>query len=592
MRRSETLNFQCLRARRVLLAIAALLSLQPALVAAQSQLNLLPAHFGFGLEAGQGDTWMPQSGVAWDYRWQYLAGGVNTNHGWETWNPNGTFALNYANEADQHGYIPMFPYYELFQSDGDCNGCPENQKNLTNLNTPGVMRAYFQNFALLMQRLGPGTQAGIKGFGKTAVVNVEPDFSGGYTVQAVDNGVCFAFCDGRGNDPALLRAAVARSGFADVAGYPDTYAGFTQALAHLRDLYAPNVLLGYEVSPWATGDDIGSDPNPNIDAAALGQEVGIFLSKVGPHELLFNDPLDRDAGQYKAQFNQDRWWDRLNVKFPNFARWEQFLHATSVADQNRPVLLWQVPVGNQYFLSENNTDGHFQDNRVEYIFGHIPELIQAGIIGALLGPGNAGNTSYGDARHDGVTNPPAICVSDGISTGQICNDHPSTVADDDGGYIRMAGQAYYQNPVTLPGAIGARLPRPTPGPAPQIAPGPPLPGAPLRVDLSQAIVDPGMASSGQDVTFQQDVSVNMDAIVLIDFELWDSQGQKVWQVWHDNQRVQPGAPLTDLAVMTVPDSLPPGEYTLISGVFSAGWGIDYAWNDHAGTLTIVDGQGD
>ena len=572
-------------------AVVAMLSLAPVPAAAQSQPGQLPNHFGFGLEVGQGDTWMPQSGIAWDYRWQYLAGGVNTNQGWETWNPNGTFALNYANESDQHGYIPMFPYYELFQSNGDCNKCPENQKNITNLNTPSVMQAYFQNFALLMKRLGPATHDGIKGFGKTALINVEPDFSGGYTVQAVDNGTCFSYCDGRGNDPALLRAAVARSGFADVAGYPDTYAGFTQALAHLRDLYAPNVLLGYEISPWATGTDIASDSSPNVDAAALGQEVGSFLSQTGPHDLLFNNPLDRDAGQYKAQFGQNRWWDRLNLKFPNFTRWELYLRATGTADSNKVMLLWQVPVGNQYFRSENNTDGHFQDNRVEYIFGHIPELIQTGIVGALLGPGNAGNTTYGDAKKDGVTNPPAICTSDGISSEQICNDHVSTVADDDGGYIRMSGQAYYQNPVALSGAIASRLPVVIPAPAvPQAQPvvpaAAPPPNAPLRVDLGQALVDPGTASIGQDVTFHQDVSVNVDATLLVDFELWDSQGQKVWQTWHDNQPLHPGALLSDAALLTIPDDLAPGEYTLVSGVFSAGWGTAYAWNDHAATLTI------
>ena len=41
----------------------------------------------------------------------------------------------------QHGYIPMFPYYELFQSDGTCPGCTESQKNLTNLNTPATMQS-------------------------------------------------------------------------------------------------------------------------------------------------------------------------------------------------------------------------------------------------------------------------------------------------------------------------------------------------------------------------------------------------------------------------------------------------------------------
>jgi hypothetical protein len=573
------------RAARISLhvALVALLSLAAVPAHAQSLPPGLPNHFGFGIEVGPGDTWMQETGVAWDYRWQYLAGGVNTGKGWETWNQNGTFALNYANEAGQHGYIPMFPYYELFQSDSNCASCNENQKTITNLNAPGVMNAYYQNFALLMKRLGSGTYDGIKGYAKTAIVNVEPDFAGGYAVQAVNNGACFSYCSGRGNDPALLRAAVASSGFADVAGLPDTYAGFTQALAHLRNLYAPNVLLGYDVSPWAAGPDIGMDSRPNLDAMALGQEVGIFLSQTGPHEVLFNDPLDRDAGQYKAQFRQNRWWDRLNVTYPNFTRWEQYLHGAIVADQNKPMLLWQVPVGNQYFLSENNTDGHFQDNRAEYIFGHIPELVQTGIIGALFGAGNAGNTTYGDNTKDGVTNPPAVCTTDGVSSGQICNDHQSTVADDDGGYIRMMGQAYYQSPVALSGAPAAPAAPAESAPAP--APSANA-GAPLRVDLGQAIVDPLSASTGQDVTFRQDISVSAEASVLVDFELYDGQGQKVWQTWHDNQPIHPGALFTDAAVMTVPDTLPPGQYTFAAGVFSTGWGSVYAWNDHAGTLTV------
>src|SRR6266849_6444178 len=187
------------RARKISLlgVVLAMLSLAPLPAMAQPVPGGLPSHFAFGVAAGQGDRWPTDTGIPWDYRYQYLAGGVNTGQGWENWNPNGTFALNYAKDSDQQGYIPMFPYYELFQSSGPCNSCNENQKNLTNLNTPATMQAYFQNFALLMKRLGPGSYDGIQGFGKTAVINIEPNFSGGYTVQAVNNNrVCFSTCTG------------------------------------------------------------------------------------------------------------------------------------------------------------------------------------------------------------------------------------------------------------------------------------------------------------------------------------------------------------------------------------------------------------
>ncbi len=564
----------------------------------------LPSHFGFGLAAGPGDTWMPQSGTQWDYRYQYLAGGVNTGTGWETWNSSGTFASNYASESSQHGYIPVFPYYELLQSSGTCASCAENQKDITNLNTIALMNAYYQNVALLMKRLGPGTYDGVRGFGKTALIDFEPDFTGGYAMQAVNNnGVCFGFCTGQGNDPSFLQAAVSSSGYTDVAAYPNTYAGFTQALAHLRDLYAPNVLLAYHVSPWAAGTDIGTDTSPNTNAVGLGQQVGTFMSKFGPHEVLFNDPLDRDAGQYKVQFGQNRWWDRNNVTFPNFTRWEQYLHATIVADANKPMLLWQVPLGNQYFDTENNTNGHFQDNRAEYIFNHVSELIGAGIVGVLFGAGNGGNTTYTDATGDGITNPASLCTTDGTSSDTICNNHTATVADDDGGYVRMQGRAYYTNPVPLSGGP-VSTPTPTSAPStstpvntatlkptntptakPTNTPVKTATPAPLGF-TSGASASPPSAQPGSSVALRASVKSNRAISALVDLEVYDASGTKVFQQAWDKQSLGAGKTITLPATWSVPLGASKGTYTVRIGVFSPGWGTLYCWNGNAATLTV------
>jgi hypothetical protein len=539
----------------------------------------LPSHFAFGLGAGAGDTWMPQTGLPWDFRFQYLVGGVNTGSGWETWNANGTFALNYATESAQHGYIPMFPYYELLQSSGTCGTCGEGQKDVTNLNSPSVMQAYYANFALLMKRLGPGTYDGIAGFGKTALINVEPDFSGGYAVQAANNfnGACFGFCSGQGNDPSFLKASVASSGYADVAAYPDTYTGFTQALAHLRDLYAPNVVLGYDVSPWATGNDIGLDTSTTTNGAALGQQVGTFLSKVGPHEVLFNDPLDRDAGQYKYVFGQNRFWDRLNVTFPNFTRWEQYLHGAISVDGNKPLYLWQVPLGNQYFDTVNNTDGHYQDNRAEYIFGHVSELIQTGIAGAMFMPGNAGNTTYNDAKADGVTNPASFCTTDGISSGQVCNNHTATVADDDGGFVRISAQQYYTSPVALGGSATT----------PTSAPGATSTATPVAATYSsRAVASPSSVAPGGTASISASVTSRQASTVLVDVELYDPAGTKVFQQFWDNQAFSAGQTRTYTASWSVPATAASGAYSIAVGVFSPGWGTLNNWNGSAGTLSV------
>jgi hypothetical protein len=413
----------------------------------------LPLHFSIGVTAAPDanglDGWVPDSGVPFDYVYQYLAGGVNTSDTWRNWNDNATFPLNYARSAAARHAIPVFPYYELLQSAGPCDSCGEAEKDLAHLASPSVMRAYYSDVRTLMQRLGPGTYGSVAGFGKTAIVHVEPDLSG-YAEQAVLDPAsnCYGHCTGTGNDPSLLRASVASSGFADVSGYANTFAGFAQAIAHLRDRYAPNVLLAFHVSNWAPLHDVGSE-HQALDAVALGKLAGTFARLAGRgYQLLFNDVADRDAGYYKTVNGSDVWWDKLNVAVPNFRRWEQFVSAVSNVAA-RPVIVWQIPLGNQYFETENNTWNHYQDNRAEYFFGHVAELRANGIIALLFGRGNDGSSANYDANGDGVTNPASSCSTDGVSSGSVCNSHASTVADDDGGYLRMAAASYYQHVASL-----------------------------------------------------------------------------------------------------------------------------------------------
>ena len=420
----------------------------------------LPTRVGVGLAASPDDLaaggWVASTGVPFDYANQYLAAGVNTGSGWQTWNSDAEFPDLYADAARTRGAIPVFSYYMLLQSNGSCGACGEAQRDLSNLNNPGLMAAYYADFATLMQRLGTGTYGGVTGYGATSIVQVEPDLSG-YAEQAVlSPSSCYGHCSGTGNDPSLLSASVASSGASAVAGYPDTYRGFNLALLHLRDVYAPNVLLAFHVSNWATLRDIGSDPDPTLSGAAQGALAGAFAAASGvssapsttsTYDLVFNDVDDRDAGYYQyVDGRSDAFWDRLNVTVPDFTRWEQYLGAVTAATGRR-AMVWQVPLGNQYFDTDNNTTGHYQDNRAEYFFAHMAELRSVGVIAVLYGRGNAGSTTNTDAQGDGVTNPAPICTSDGLSSGVVCNNHVSSVADDDGGYLRMAAATYYAAPL-------------------------------------------------------------------------------------------------------------------------------------------------
>jgi hypothetical protein len=102
------------------------------------------------------------------------------------------------------------------------------------------------------------------------------------------------------------------------------------------------------------------------------------------------------------------------------------------------MVAWQIPLGNTLMRAENDTNDHYQDNRVQWLLGtgsrsRLKQYVAAGFAGFLFGRGADGNTCACDAAKDGVTNPPPI---DG-------NTRTSISADDDGGYFRAQVKAYY-----------------------------------------------------------------------------------------------------------------------------------------------------
>ena len=74
------------------------------------------ADLALGLADGPGGAASLQSVAPFQLRYQYLAGGVNTGGGWQTWNTNGTFVSMYVSESAAHDIVPVFSYYMLRQS--------------------------------------------------------------------------------------------------------------------------------------------------------------------------------------------------------------------------------------------------------------------------------------------------------------------------------------------------------------------------------------------------------------------------------------------------------------------------------------------
>ncbi|MGB8957304.1 MAG: hypothetical protein WCC10_18170, partial [Tumebacillaceae bacterium] len=441
-----------------------------------TQPSKLPDYFAIGAAADRdiyGITgWMKDTGLPWNFAYHYLNGGVNTSENWKNWEWyntggfNGGYAYDYAKKAIAQGYTPVFDYYQMLQSYlPECGtSCDENVKDLKSLNDPKLMRSYFEDFKLLMQLMGTGNYNGHQGIGKPVIVHVDPDLAG-YAQQAVlDNNRCSGFCTGQGNNPSYLKAAVNTTRMPELAVLPNTYQGYNWALLHLRDLYAPNVILAPHVNSWGTLQDVGTSTDPTLDVVALGHLAAEFANQNGvrdvpagikPYDLIFNDVADRDA-EYIPRY----WWDQYNVTFPNFHRWESFI-STVHQDTNKEILLWQVPLGNQYFRTmtipkydekgELNPQkkNHYMDNKVEYFFNHLDELVNCGIVGMMVGYGEIQQTAQFDFAKDGVVNGPEIETNLGVSSGTIRIWRESTSSDDDGGYLRMKAGEYFQNPLPL-----------------------------------------------------------------------------------------------------------------------------------------------
>jgi hypothetical protein len=376
----------------------------------------LPSTFFIGLSAGPGTqtTWVHNSGVPWAVCYQYLSSGVLPSQTWATnWGTN--FALNYATTAHAAGCIPEFDYYQLVPTTGGEGASAEQ----STLNNASIMADYYKDFTTLLQQLHQ--------YGGKAVVHVEPDMWG--------------FMEQVNANPAAITASVASSGNADVGAYPNTLAGFGEALLHLRDLYAPNVIMAAHASTWLWS--LSTDPSLNVTQIAKNDAA--FLTKTGNWDLFYTDISDRDSAyyQYVVGDGTTHWWDTTNQKYPNFNRLNVWASAFTTAAQKR-LVIWQIPVGNTLMKTCNNTNYHYQDNREQYWLENYPNnstisgLAQAGVIGLLFGQGNVGTTQVYDAAGDGITNPAAINGNTGVAV----------YSDDDGGLLRLNAGKYYSSGAT------------------------------------------------------------------------------------------------------------------------------------------------
>ncbi|HEY3543435.1 MAG TPA: hypothetical protein VGK79_12930 [Gaiellaceae bacterium] len=321
---------------------------QAALVASLAALALPPLPHGWPhrLQIGLTESPTTHAPAKLGFRYQYLAGGVNTGDGWSTWNPNGTFASTYVRDSWAHGEIPVLTYYMLLQSSPSLGD--EAATDLGHLRDEQLMQSYWRDVTLLLRRVA-GKQ--------TVVVHVEPDLWG-YLEQA--------------NAVAVGRA-------------------FAQRWIALRNRYAPNVLLAYHMSGWGTKHDIVYEDPPDATVKRYAEQSAAFYRALHARfDVAFEDFSDRDAGFYEQQQGNAKTWFTV----ADFHR-HLLYGATFVKLAKLRLVAWQIPLGNMHL---DDTWGHYRDNRVEWLLGtgsrgHLRAYATAGYVGFLFGGGADGTTS-------------------------------------------------------------------------------------------------------------------------------------------------------------------------------------------------------
>lgn len=356
-------------------------------------------HFAIGLGndgTNGGDDPAYHLGATLDLHYHYLVG-THDAGGWTTWNSAPDYATLRIQQSQSHGVVPMFVYYAMATNgDGNLAG---------NIGNGAFLKSMFEDFEQLLADI-----AATKG---PVVVLIEPDFWG-YTEQA-------ALTAGGASKVAVQLSAAA---VPECAGLTDDLVGLGHCYVKLSRARASNALIGFHASGWGSAKDVDSNVDPSLDVGAEAAKTVAYFATIGANQADFvsTDVSDRDVGCYEVGADPNcqgktalkLYWDESNSTLPNFHQELAFVTALT-SGLHLPMIWWQLPLGVPS-TTPGGSAGHYRDDRVHYMFGHIGEYVAAGGVALAFGTGAANQTD--------------------VTT--------------DGSQFSTAVQAYFASPVALP----------------------------------------------------------------------------------------------------------------------------------------------
>lgn len=392
----------------------------------------LPTTFGFGCMDDLSVLYKDDQGTCWDYSYCYLT------QGWRSWNGDDpSYPLLHAEHFEPYGQHQVVTFYYV-------------NDDMSQYTGTAFMTTYFNDLKLLFQKINTYAT-------KKVIVHIDPDLIGFWTganYTATQTGV----------------VAVGSTGISEISACPNTIQGWNKAIHILRDTYAPDkALIAIHISEWSFGNELF---NTSMDESTMTTKVATLTNFISSMEngyksdLFFMDIADRDADwrRVTAGGGNTYWTENTYTYTSNrsFGKIAAFVDKVST-NLSRRLMLWQIPVGNTYFTTCNNSAGHYRDN---YVQNFIPctsdngasgspgdaysssgtskgpgYWASKGVIGILFGPGAGTCTHHWNYNSDGATNPSSD-IATPAATYEVWGKATPTYADDDGGYLRLAVAKY------------------------------------------------------------------------------------------------------------------------------------------------------
>ncbi|MET8541527.1 RICIN domain-containing protein [Kitasatospora sp. NPDC004799] len=236
----------------------------------------------------------------------------------------------------------LWTWYSL-RDLGDAAGEGDGPGEVKAINRADLLTRYLNDYRFFLQKIGTSQD----------MIDIEPDFWG--YVRSLGN-------------PHQVAAQVKAANPTDCGSQENSASGLAQCLIAMAHKYAPNTGVGLHLSCF---DWQQNTPQCVKDYADLGASSADFL---------VTDVTDRDAGWYAlpAHGSRDTFWnDQKGFAALGF-------YKTMAESVGKPVVLWQIPVGN---MAQNNTPGHYKDDKVDWFFSHLDQVANAHVGALLFGAG-------------------------------------------------------------------------------------------------------------------------------------------------------------------------------------------------------------